>query len=281
MSAMADETGPVHLDDYRTPGILTDLTAEQREIVARVGGGPVALCRAAQSVLMLPELALAAGVDPSRASEKNARPTAEILGIALHRCDAPLGPPRPMDRRVLGTCRHFAVLACALLRAHAIPARARCGFETYFRPGWHNDHWITEYWDDSRWVRIDSEILGLDLVERPDDLAVGQFLTGSEAWAAYRRGADPMTFGVHGTENWGGAEIVGNAIRDLAALNKIEMLPWDEWGPMRACYDNGVAPEIEAFMDDLVDAASTEDPARLLRLYNGMPVPEGMIIAQP
>ena len=271
----------MHLEDYRAPGILTDLTPEQREIVARVDGVPVALCRAAQSVLVLPELARASGVDESRASEKNIRPTAELLGIALHLCDAPLGPPRPIDRRVLGTCRHFAVLACALLRAHAIPARARCGFETYFRPGWHNDHWITEYRVDSRWVRIDSEILGLDLVEHPDDLAVGQFLTGPEAWAAYRRGADPMTFGVHGTENWGAAEIVGNAIRDLAALHKIEMLPWDEWGPMRACYDNGLTPEIETLMDDLVDAASTEDHARLLRLYNAMPVPERMISTQP
>ena len=90
-----------------------------------------------------------------------------------------------------------------------------------------------------------------------------------------------MTFGVHGTENWGAAEIVGNAIRDLAALHKVEMLPWDEWGPMRACYDNGLTPEIETLMDDLVDAASTEDHARLLRLYNAMPVPERMISTQP
>ena len=269
------------LDDYRTPGILTDLTPEQHEIVARVDGVPVALCRAAQSVLMLPELAIASGVDASRASGKNVRPAAELLGIALRLSEAPLGPPRPMDRRVLGTCRHFAVLACALLRAHAIPARARCGFETYFRPGWHNDHWITEYWDDSRWVRIDSEILGLDLVEHPDDLAARQCLTGSEAWAAYRQGADPMTFGVHGTENWGAAEIVGNAIRDLAALNKIEVLPWDEWGPMRACYDTGLTPQIETLMDDLVDATSSDDQARLLRLYDAMPVPGGMIITQP
>jgi len=86
------------------------------------------------------------------------------------------------------------------LRARAIPARARCGFETYFQPGRNNDHWITEYWDGTRWVRIDSEILGFDIVDRPEDLAERQFLTGTEAWAAYRAGADPMTFGVHGTE---------------------------------------------------------------------------------
>ena len=88
----------MHLEDYRAPGILTDLTPAQREIVARVDGVPVALCRAAQSVLVLPELARASGVDESRAPEKNIRPTAELLGIALHLCDAPLGPPRPIDR---------------------------------------------------------------------------------------------------------------------------------------------------------------------------------------
>ena len=41
---------------------------------------------------------------------------------------------------------------------------------------------------------------------------------------------DASTFGVYGTENWGPAEIRGNAVKDLAALNKVEMLPWDEWG---------------------------------------------------
>jgi transglutaminase-like putative cysteine protease len=63
-------------------------------------------------------------------------------------------------KRVAGTCRHFAVLSCALLRHRGIAAHVRCGFATYFQPGQGLDHWITEYRDDSgtRWIRVDSEI---------------------------------------------------------------------------------------------------------------------------
>ena len=67
----------------------------------------------------------------------------------------------------------------------------------------------------------------------PEDLRPGEFLTGGEAWAGFRRGEiDASRFGVYGTKNWGAAEIRGNAVRDLAALNKVENLPWDEWGRM-------------------------------------------------
>jgi hypothetical protein len=40
----------------------------------------------------------------------------------------------------------------------------------------------------------------------------------------------------------------------LAALNKVEMLPWDEWGPMRGCYDEGVDANIELLMDAVAEA---------------------------
>ena len=36
---------------------------------------------------------------------------------------------------------------------------------------------------------------------------------------------DAATFGVHGTENFGPAEIRGNLVKDLAPVNKVEMLP--------------------------------------------------------
>jgi hypothetical protein len=78
---------------------------------------------------------------------------------------------------------------------------------------------------------IDAEILGGSVLDHPEDLRPGEFLSGGEAWAAFRRGEiDAARFGVYGTGNWGQAEIRGNAVKDLAALNKVEMLPWDEWG---------------------------------------------------
>jgi transglutaminase-like putative cysteine protease len=142
----------------------------------------------------------------------------------------PLWQERTPKTRVVGTCRHFATLACALLRLRGIPARARCGFGMYFLQGRGADHWITEYWhsDGQRWVRVDTEHLGADYVENLADLADGEFLTGGEAWHRYRRGSvDPHMFGVPGTSHaWGPAEISGNAVRDLASLCKVEMLPF-------------------------------------------------------
>ena len=126
---------------------------------------------------------------------------------------------------MVGTCRHFAVLACALLRYRGIPARVRCGFATYLQPGQGLDHWIAEYWAaaGAGWVRIEAEILGQSIVQRPHDLQPGEFLTGGEAWSAYRRREiDAAVFGVYATENWGPAEIRGSAVKDLAALNKVE-----------------------------------------------------------
>lgn len=268
---------PMDLDYYRAPGPFTDLDDEQRVLVGALPAEPVALCAAAQGLLVLPNLATSAELSPRRLEERNTRPARSILHAALGRNSATLDVSRPLKSRVTGTCRHFAVLSCAFLRARAIPTRARCGFETYFQPGRNNDHWITEHWDGARWVRMDSEILGFEIVDRPEDLAEGQFLSGAEAWAAYRAGADPMTFGVAGTENWGVAEIVGNAIRDLAALNKVEMLPWDEWGPMTSCYAHGLTPAIEEMMDELTAALVAGDDLAVTALYATVPVPDEMI----
>ncbi|MEU7973849.1 transglutaminase domain-containing protein [Micromonospora sp. NPDC049089] len=119
---------------------------------------------------------------------------------------------RAPDRRVIGTCRHFAVLSCALLRYRGIAARARCGFATYGR-------------------------------------------------------IDAAQFGVYGTENWGPAEIRGKAIKDLAALNKVEMLPWDEWGRMDTSYQGKTGPEYDALIDKIAAVSATDNHGAIADLY--------------
>ncbi len=61
------------------------------------------------------------------------------------------------------------------------------------------------------------------------DVPRDQFLVGGQAWQMCRAGqADPDNFGIldmHGM--W---FIRGDLVRDLIALNKIEILPWDGWG---------------------------------------------------
>jgi len=106
-------------------------------------------------------------------------------------------------------------------------------------------------------------------VPHPEDLQPGEFLTGGEAWTGYRHGGiDATTFGVAGTENFGPAEISGNAIRDLAALNKVEMLPWDEWGRMTAAYEGQSDPEYDKLIDEIAAACASGSYRHVADLYS-------------
>jgi len=152
--------------------------------------------------------------------------------------------PRPLDRarepaaRFAGTCRDFALMLCAMLRTRGVPARARCGFGRYFVAGQFEDHWVCEHWDAeaSRWVLTDAQIDALQreatgIAFDPLDVPRDQFVVAGEAWRLCRSGAeDPMKFGIfdmHGL--W---FVRGNVQRDLAALNRVEVLPWDDFGMM-------------------------------------------------
>ena len=75
-------------------------------------------------------------------------PTRRHLLISEQRWEHQLSDP--------GT-RDFTV---AFLRAAGVPARARCGFGAYFRPGWFEDHWVVEYWNATaaRWQLVDAQL---------------------------------------------------------------------------------------------------------------------------
>ena len=168
---------------------------------------------------------------------------------------------RALPDRMVGVCRHYAVLHTALLRRQGTPARARVGFARYFGDGWV-DHWITERWD-GRWVRDDAQIgsvvqSALSLDFDPADQPPGEFLTGAEAWLRCRAGdADPQEFGIFDLRGlW---FVRGNLVLDLAALNKVELLPWDSWDPRGPEWDPSDA-ELEA-VDDLARAVIADDLA--------------------
>lgn len=255
--------------DYAEPGPLTGLEGLEPEVLAGIGDDPVQVCAPVHLLVIQPHAARDLGAGEARLGESNLRPAARILDALLAQNPAPVGAGRPPEQRVVGTCRHFALLSCAFLRHRGIAARLRCGFATYFQPGKGLDHWVTEYQNgDGRWVRIDSEILGGTVLDHAEDLRPGEFLTGGEAWAAYRRGElDAACFGVYGTGNWGPAEISGNAVRDLAALNKVEMLPWDEWGRMTAAYRDETGADYNELLDELATVCAADDPAAVTALY--------------
>ena len=177
------------------------------------------------------------GVVPSneRREESNLRFVSKQLIWITNTNKDSLKIPRPHEERLLGTCRDYSVFLCTILRHQGIPARARCGFGTYFTPGKYEDHWISEYWDpdEDRWVMVDAQLdqLQCDTLKiefDPLDIPPGQFITGGKAWQMCRtEQADPNKFGIfdmHGL--W---FVRGNLVRDLASLNKMELLPWDCW----------------------------------------------------
>ncbi len=123
----------------------------------------------------------------------------------------------------------------AFLRHRGNPARVRCGFAGYLRPGIHADHWMCERWlaDERRWARADAE---LDAAHRADlgvdfdvaDLPEGAFLSAGEAWLLVRSGkADPAGFG-HASAR-GEWFVRVNLARDLLALAGRETSDWDSW----------------------------------------------------
>lgn len=257
---------------YDAPG---ELTAIDRGLLSHLADLPtkaVDLCRVAQALVIPPDLASACGIPEERHAEKSIRHASELIRTLVALDPTPIHEARRPKNRIVGTCRHFTILSGAFLRYRGIAARARCGFATYFVPEKYVDHWVVEYWHTAqeRWVRIDSEILGLPFVSTPEDLSSDEFLSGGEAWTLCREGAgDPSLFGVVGAPHaWGIAEVRGNAIRDLAALNKIEVLPWDEWGRMDASYKGETGPDYDELIDAVATTCASNDPFAIRDLYN-------------
>ena len=92
-----------------------------------------------------------------------------------------------------------------------------------------------------------------------------------DAWRLCRDGyADPARFGLSQLGQGGYWWIAANLLRDVAALNNMEMLPWDVWGAMPAP-DDPIGGEQNELFDRL--AGLTRDPdatfAELTRAYAG------------
>jgi hypothetical protein len=227
--------------------------------------------------LVLHPLFAPAGSDTSEAS---LRSIPEILAALLARDGQPLDQPREPGKRVIGTCRNYALLACAILRQRGVPARLRVGFAGYFTPDFWEDHWVCEYHDGDVWRLLDAELtveirrrlaIGFD----PADLPRSRFLTAGPAWQALRRGErDPARFGVSALGLSGLWFAGGSLLRDLAALAKEEMMPWDCWGPARDFRPGKpIPPEWLDRLDDLAAAL-----ARELAIYDNV---QAILAAHP
>ncbi len=87
-------------------------------------------------------------------------PTACSMLAELLRRDPEYTVQRKVEDKIHVTCRGEALLLASILKAKKIPTRVRSGFAEYLRhDGISYDHWITEYFDEtrSRWILVDAD----------------------------------------------------------------------------------------------------------------------------
>lgn len=269
---------------YAQPGVMTR-TEKYLPLLRSLPGDIKSLVCILQGVMLHIFWAERYGVQLSeeRKQEVQIRPVEPKLDRIFAIDPRPLTEARPPEQRLIGNCRDYSVLLAAMLQAHGVPARARCGFGTYFLPGHYEDHWMTEYWHaaEGRWVQVDGQLdalqqetLGItfDTLEMPP----GQFVLGGQAWQMCRRGeANPDDFGIFDMYGWD--FVKNNLLLDVRALNKVELLPWDVCG-LATVPMTDLSPEQIALLDRAAELSlgGNETFAELRALHdenNGFDVP--------
>ena len=193
----------------------------------------------------------------------------DMLKIIISRDKSSLLVFRPPEKRLVGSCRDYAVLFCSILRHHGVPARTRTAFNTYYFKGRYHDGIIVEYWNKNlnRWCFIDPRTteslikkqqmsIDFDLLDVPSD----KLIVAGLAWQMARK--DPSLAdrfcSMPMDKNRGFWYIRDKLIQDVASLNNVEMLLWDGWGLMLKDHDFMNDYEQVEFLDYLADL--TVDP---------------------
>jgi hypothetical protein len=255
---------------YKETGPMTALGAHADEF-SKLPREIAALCEVVQGVLIHRDIApwlYGLTLSEAQRDDGNIRPIAQML-TRIHALDArPLTTGRDVGSRLPSVCRHFSLMLSAILQYQAIPARPRCGFGAYFTPGKFEDHWVCEYWNagEKRWILVDAQLDGiqrkaLNINFNPLDVPRDRFIIAGNAWQMCRTGgADPSRFGLTHAHLQGMWFIAGNVVRDLASLNKMELLPWDVWGLMDM-NDAGLTDEKKALLDRVASVTLASDDA--------------------
>jgi hypothetical protein len=212
---------------------------------------------------------------PQREKEAGLHGSEAMLRRAMVLSPAAIGEVRLPDKRVVGICRHFSTMMCAFLRRKGIAARARCGFATYFESGKYVDHWVCEYWraGELRWVQVDAQLDSLQqrVVKAdfdPFDTPRDRFLVAGEVWRQYRAGKIAGdACGIF--DMWGDWYIRGNHALDVAALQNVELLPWEPFGiaksPGSAMADTS---EMLALVDRVAELTVAADAPAITELLS-------------
>ena len=235
-------------------------------------------------------------VDEAREKKPQLRSVQAKLRRIIAMDPRPLTQPRPFSERLVGNCRDELQLLCSFLRFHGIPARARVRFQV---AGPRKlDHVICEVWSCSaqRWQTVDVQMDNMQRERQrlspeaqqylaaltPQDTPPGNFLSGGQALAQCRAGEDdPQTIPCITDDLKGWWFMRNNMLRDLLALNKYELIPWDTIPGSLMCNDRAdPTPEEYSFLDRVAEITELGDLARIQKLYAETPslhIPSGWL----
>jgi hypothetical protein len=227
------------MTDYIAAGVMTD-PGEFGRLFDGLPATPAGVAEVVQGLMLHEFWAENYGVTLTDAQKQTVhlRKASDLLAAIVAVADRPLTEAREPAQRIATNCRGFSVLSIAMLRHAGVPARARCGFGAYFNRGKFEDHWVVEFHDGERWRLFDAQIepqhrdamkIEFDLTDIPRD----EFVIAGDAWQRCRAGkGNPDDYGLSVLGEAGYWWIAGNLMRDLAALENVEVLPWDCWGEM-------------------------------------------------
>ena len=260
---------PSSLTPYLSHGVM-DTPEAHREMITNLPTEPAQLVKLVQNALIhqhMAEWAYGIILDDERKKEPWLRTVGEKLAWLKAHGYRHIAEPHPIGEHMVGVCRDFSVLAVGLFRAAGIPARARCGFATYFEKDKYVDHWVLEWWNAEKqaWQLTDAQMddaqrgrLRLDF--DPMDVPRDRFLTGPVSWIMARTGqADPTVFGIF--KWWGYGYLCGNLLLDANSLHNVPMQPWDEWDGYKAIPTDTLPQEDWAVLDELARLTGQVDEA--------------------
>lgn len=201
------------------------------------------------------------GVPESAEQDRNSRTVEKLMRVAMSRDNASLRVKRDLANYLYVTCHDFSLISVSILRSRIMPTRLRVGFVDYLVTDFWEDHWICEYWDGGEWRLFDPQMgarsrEGFGIGFPIDDLPRVHFKSAAEMWLALRAGeVKPDNCGVSFVEGIQGEWLCAcNLMRDAAALNKIELLPWDFWGMGKdIARERTIAAEFYEVLDQLAE----------------------------
>jgi hypothetical protein len=200
-------------------------------------------------------------------NEAHIRHFDKLLDKVMELDNSSLEVSRQPGKRIVGVCHHFSKLLTGFIRAKKIPARMRYGFGNYFNAGYFEDHSICEYWneEEKRWVIVDPQfdriwIKNLGIQHNVLDVPNDKFFKPAESWLLCRKGKlDPYQFGIFQPEMRGLWFIAGNLVKDVASLQKQELLQWDSWSGMPRPNNSMTNKKTLKFFDELAELMAQPD----------------------